>query len=642
MANEYKSSRGLNRGYGSTSASSYSVNVSSSSYRQQRGAGLGFGSGQGTACFTDGYNGGSGGQFGGAVSGGSFGGGSGGGFGGGSGGGFVSGGFGGGFGPGGSVGGFVSGGFGGGFGSGGSGGGFGSGDFGGGHAGGSFGGGVSSGGFGGNDGLLSGNEKQTMQNLNDRLASYLDKVHALEEANTDLEAKIKDWYDKNQPGSTSTGSKDYSQYFQTIEDLKTQIQNAATDNASIMLSVDNARLAADDFRMKYESELHLRQSVEADINGLRKVFDDLTLSNSDLEMQVESLTEELTYLKKNHEEEAQSNQGTTVGQVNVEMDAAPGKDLTKILNDMRTEYEALAEKNRKDAEDWFNQKSGEIQKDMTVGVQQEQTNKTEITQLRQTLQTLQMELQTQSAMKQSLESSLAEKEGSYCSQISQIQVTISSVEEQLEQIKNDTQCQKSEYEELLNIKVLLEQEIATYQKLLEEGDAQAGQGTTQGSGATTTTQGSKAGGTSVQSSRASTTSQTTRTGSAVSGSGGSSASDTSSRGSGGSHTSSQTSSTTSSSASRGQVSSSGSGSAGSGSQSSSASASSSTSGSRSGGQSSSATVGSGSKSSDVKTRRTVVKTETYVDGNIVDSKTEEIEEPVKYNETQQVEHKKPQ
>lgn len=48
--------------------------------------------------------------------------------------------------------------------------------------------------------------------------------------------------------------------------------------------------------------------------------------------------------------------GQVAGQVNVELDSAPGIDLTKILAEMRDQYEHMAEKNRKDAEAWFNNK----------------------------------------------------------------------------------------------------------------------------------------------------------------------------------------------------------------------------------------------------------------------------------------------
>uniref|UniRef100_A0A8I3WX92 Keratin, type I cytoskeletal 17 n=1 Tax=Callithrix jacchus TaxID=9483 RepID=A0A8I3WX92_CALJA len=326
----------------------------------------------------------------------------------------------------------------------------------------------SGGGYGSSfDGLLAGGEKATMQNLNDRLASYLDKVRALEEANTELEVKIRDWYQRQAPGP----ARDYSHYYKTIEELQNKILTASVDNANILLQIDNARLAADDFRTKFETEQALRLSVEADINGLRRVLDELTLARADLEMQIENLKEELVYLKKNHEEEMNALRGQVGGEINVEMDAAPGVDLSRILNEMRDQYEKMAEKNRKDAEDWFFSKTEELNREVTTNCELVQSGKSEISELRRTMQALEIELQSQLSMKASLEGSLAETENRYCVQLSQIQGLIGSVEEQLAQLRCEMEQQNQEYKILLDVKTRLEQEIATYRRLLEGEDA---------------------------------------------------------------------------------------------------------------------------------------------------------------------------
>lgn len=73
--------------------------------------------------------------------------------------------------------------------------------------------------------------------------------------------------------------------------------------------------------------------------------------------------------------------------------------------------------------------------------------------------------------KTSLEDSLAQTEGGYCGQLSQTQQLIRSLEEQLLQVRRDTECQNVNHQRLLNVKASLELEIETYRDLLD-GDAQ--------------------------------------------------------------------------------------------------------------------------------------------------------------------------
>ncbi|NWW85252.1 K1C17 protein, partial [Rhynochetos jubatus] len=242
--------------------------------------------------------------------------------------------------------------------------------------------------------LLSTNEKLTMQNLNDRLASYLDKVRRLEDENSQLEHMIREWYKNQGP----TGTRDYSQYYRTIEELQNQIVGASVDLNKILLDIDNTRMTVDDFRLKYETEYTLHQSVASDINGLRPLLDQLTLARSDLETQFESLKEELIYLKKNHEEELKGLQTQSGGDVNVEVNATPGINLMEKLNEMRCEYERLIENNRREVESWYETKMEEVNQQVHSSGQEIQSSNQQISELRREYQSLEIELQSQISM----------------------------------------------------------------------------------------------------------------------------------------------------------------------------------------------------------------------------------------------------
>uniref|UniRef100_A0A3Q0RA92 Si:ch211-156l18.7 n=1 Tax=Amphilophus citrinellus TaxID=61819 RepID=A0A3Q0RA92_AMPCI len=304
------------------------------------------------------------------------------------------------------------------------------------------------------------NEKATMQNLNNRLATYLEKVRSLEAANAKLEKQIREYYEKKGPAA----ERDYSKYWDIINNLRDKIHAATMENANILLQIDNSKLAADDFKTKFEHELIMRQSVEADIANLRRLLDQTTLTKADLEMQIEGLQDELAYLKKNHAEELAALRSQLTGNVNVEVDAAPQQDLNKVLEEIRAQYESITDKHRRDQEAWFNDKSATLTKEITIHTESIQTSKTEISDLRRTLQGLEIELQSQLSMKAALENTLGETEARYSAMLAGFQNQINMLEGELARVRASIEQQGQEYKMLLDIKSRLEQEIATYRR----------------------------------------------------------------------------------------------------------------------------------------------------------------------------------
>ncbi|KAL0601784.1 Keratin, type I cytoskeletal 18 [Plecturocebus cupreus] len=88
--------------------------------------------------------------------------------------------------------------------------------------------------------------------------------------------------------------------------------------------------------------------------------------------------------------------------------------------------------------------------------------------LRCTVQSLAIDLDSMRNMKTSLENSLREVEACYTLQMKQLNRILLHLESELAQTQAEGQCQAQEYKALLNIKVKLEAEITTYHHLLED------------------------------------------------------------------------------------------------------------------------------------------------------------------------------
>ncbi|KAF7241775.1 Desmin [Varanus komodoensis] len=304
------------------------------------------------------------------------------------------------------------------------------------------------------------NEKVELQELNDRFANYIEKVRFLEQQNALMVAEV-----NRLKGKEPTRVAEI--YEEELRELRRQVEMLTSQRARVDVERDNLLDDLQKLKQRLQEEIHLKEEAENNLAAFRADVDAATLARIDLERRIESLQEEIAFLKKVHEEEIRELQSQLQEQqIQVEMDVSK-PDLTAALRDIRAQYESIAAKNISEAEEWYKSKVSDLTQAANKNNDALRQAKQEMMEYRHQIQSFTCEIDALKGTNDSLMRQMREMEERFAGEASNYQDTIQRLEDEIRHLKDEMARHLREYQDLLNVKMALDVEIATYRKLLE-------------------------------------------------------------------------------------------------------------------------------------------------------------------------------